>query len=140
MPGKHLFAGAALVAALIAASGPRAAPMRGNDPDWPCQQRLVPHLGAAAYWNGPSLDSAGDWESDPEIAGLVRRLAPRQVSTDEGLADIRTFVGSLADDRARRLALAFRGLLEETDRERAALIERLKQIGRRQRELADLVV
>ena len=35
--------------------------------------------------------------------------------------------------------MAFRGLLEETDRERADLIERLKQIGRRQHELAELV-
>ena len=42
------------------------------------------------------------------------------------------------EDRPHRLALAFRGLLEETDRERADLIERLKQIGRRQRELAEL--
>jgi len=45
----------------------------------------------------------------------------------------------VANDRSRRLALVFRGLLEETDRERAALIQELKQIGRRQRELADLV-
>ena len=33
----------------------------------------------------------------------------------------------------------FHGLLDETDRERAGLIEQLKEIGRRQRELADLV-
>ncbi len=33
----------------------------------------------------------------------------------------------------------FRGLLEETDRERADLIQKLKEIGRRQREFADLV-
>ena len=44
----------------------------------------------------------------------------------------------------RMIALAaslscFAGLLEETDRERAGLIEELKEIGRRQRELADLV-
>jgi hypothetical protein len=32
-----------------------------------------------------------------------------------------------------------RGLLEETDRDRAGLIKELKEIGRRQRELADLV-
>ena len=37
------------------------------------------------------------------------------------------------------MGLAFQGLLEETDRERTALIEELKDIGRRQRDLADLV-
>jgi hypothetical protein len=140
MAGKHAFASAALMVVIIAAANARSAPPLGKDPDWPCQQRLVPKLAAAAYWNGSSLDSAGDWESDAEIVELVRRLAPRRVSVEEGLSDLRIFVGSLSGDRSRRLALAFRGLLEETDRERTALIERLKQIGHRQRELAELVV
>ena len=115
------------------------APPRAEDPDWPCQQRLVRKLTAAAYWNGPPLESLGDWRAEPEIADLVRRLAPRRVSTQEGLAEIAAFVRTVSNDRPRRLALVFRGLLEETDRERAGLIEELKEIGRRQRELADLV-
>lgn len=125
--------------ALVATVEARSAPPRSEDPDWPCQQRLVPQLAAAVYWNGPALDGLGDWHADPKIADLVRRLAPRRVSTEEGLAAIDAFARELSGDRPRRLALAFRGLLEETDRERAALIEQLKQIGRRQRELADLV-
>jgi hypothetical protein len=99
----------------------------------------VPKLTATAYWNGPSLDGLGDWHADSEVAELVRRLAPRRISTQEGLAEIAAFVRSMSRDRPRRIALAFQGLLEESDRERAALIEELKQIGRRQRELADLV-
>jgi hypothetical protein len=125
--------------ALIVVTNTSSAALRREDPNWPCQQRLVPKLAAAAYWNGPSLDPVGDWQSDPEIVDLVRRLAPRRVSTEEGLSRIAAFAGNLSGDRPRRLALAFRGLLEETDRERAYLIEQLKQIGRRQRELADLV-
>jgi hypothetical protein len=112
---------------------------RGEDPDWPCQQRLVPTLAAATYWNGPLPESLGDWQADPEIADLVRRLAPRRVSTEAGLSEIAALVRTLSGDRPRRLALAFRGLLQETDRERAGLIEQLKEIGRRQRELADRV-
>jgi len=131
------FAIAALVTAL-AANAQSASP-RGEDPNWPCQQRLVSKLAAAAYWNGPEIENPGDWQADSEIASLVQRLAPRRVSTEEGLAEIAAFAQSLSGDRARRLALAFHGLLEETDRERAALIEQLKQIGRRQHELADLV-
>ncbi len=99
----------------------------------------MPGLAVAAYWNGPEIENLGDWQADSEIASLVQRLAPRRVSTEEGLAEIAAFAQSLSGDRARRLALAFHGLLEETDRERAALIEQLKQIGRRQHELADLV-
>jgi hypothetical protein len=125
-----------LAAALVAASthgAPRAA-----DPDWPCQQRLVPELAAAAYWSGPPLQGLGDWRADPEIADLVRRLSPRRVTTQEGLAKIALLVQGSPLDRPRRLALAFEGLLEETNRERSVLIEKLKEIGRRQRELADV--
>ena len=121
-----------LVIALMVAAAPRS-----EDPDWPCQQRLVPKLASAAYWNGP-LDGQADWRLDPEVAGLVRELAPRRVTTEQGLAKIAVFAQAAVGDRASRLALAFRGLLEETDRERADLIERLKQIGRRQHELAEL--
>ena len=125
--------------ALVAAVNARSAPPRAEDPDWPCQQRLVQKLTAAAYWNGPPLESLGDWRVDLEVADLVRRLAPRRISIQEGLSEIAAFVRTVSNDRPRRLALVFRGLLEETDRERAGLIEELKEIGRRQRELADLV-
>jgi hypothetical protein len=121
-----------LAIALIVSAAPSS-----EDPDWPCQQRLVPKLTPAAYWNGP-LDGQGDWRADPEIAELVRRLAPRRVTAEEGLAAIAAFTNTVSGDRSHRLASAFRGLLEETDRERADLIEKLKQIGRRQRELAEL--
>ncbi len=124
--------------ALAAAVNARSAPPR-QDPDWPCQQRLVPKLTAAAYWTRPALEGLGDWRTDPEVVDLVRRLAPRRVSTQEGLLEISAFVRSVTTDRPRRLGLVFRGLLEETDRERAGLIEELKEIGRRQRDLADLV-
>ena len=80
----------------------------------------------------------GDWQADPAVAGLVRQLAPRRVTVEEGLAAITAFAKTASDHRAHRLALAFRGLLAETDSQRADLIERLKQIGRRQRELAEL--
>jgi hypothetical protein len=125
------------VAAALAVAIVAAAP-RSDDPDWPCQQRLVPRLTAAAYWNRP-LDAPGDWRADPEVAALVRRLAPRRVTTQEGLTAISAFAKAQAEDGPHRLALVFRGLLEETDGERAELIEKLKQIGRRQRELAELV-
>jgi hypothetical protein len=125
----------ALFEAIPASAAP---PPRGEDPDWPCQQRLVPRLAAASYWSGP-VDAEGDWRSDPEVAELVRGLTPRQVTIEEGLAAIAAFAQTASDDRRHRLALVFRGLLEETDRERADLIARLRQMGHRQRELADLV-
>jgi hypothetical protein len=127
------------VAMLAGALSAHAAQPGAQDPNWPCQQRLVPKLAAASYWSGSSLDNIGDWHADPAVADLVRRLAPRRVTTEEGLAEIAVFARTLSGDRQRRLALAFRGLLEASDRERVGLIEELKQIGQRQRELANLV-
>jgi hypothetical protein len=113
-------------------------PRRAADPDWPCEQLLVPHLTAASYWSGP-LDTAGNWQDDKAVAALVARISPRRVTTEEGLAEIDAFAKRVTTNRAPRLALLFRGLLETTDRTRARLIDELKGIGRRQRELAALV-
>ena len=121
-------------------TGPLAAQRRGEDPDWPCQQRLVPTVAANIVWSGPPLDGVGDWRDDERVAALVQRIAPRRVSAEEGEAAIAAFADAIGTDegRARLLTLAFAGLLDETNRERAALIARLKDLGRRQRELADI--
>jgi hypothetical protein len=127
------------LALLLAPGVARAAPPWARDPDWPCQQLLVPKLAAAAYWNGKRPANLGDWRSDPEVAALVRQIAPRQISTEDGLAAIASFARGLSGDRSVRLALAFSGLLDMSNRERSGLIEKLKEIGRRQRELTVLV-
>jgi hypothetical protein len=128
-----------LLAALLLAM-PAAAQHRGADPDWPCQQRLVPRITAGSVWAGPPLDGAGDWHGDERVAALVAKIAPRRVSAEQGEAAIDQFAQSISDgkDRARLLTLVFAGLLEETNRERDGLIKRLKDIGRRQRELAEI--
>jgi hypothetical protein len=129
---------ATVAAALLIGTGARAASWP-QDPDWPCQQLLVPQLATASYWDGPPLDGLGDWHADSAVAKLVDELAPRRVSTAEGLTAIAAFARSLTSDRRRRLGLLFLGLLDESNRERTALLAELKEIGRRQRELAGLV-
>lgn len=112
-----------------------------TDPkDWPCQQRLVPALGGGAFWTQPPLESAGDWHAEPRVAALVEQIAPRRVSTDDGVAAITEFAGSLeaTPDKDRLLTLAFAGLLEETNRDRSDVISRLVELGRRQHDLADI--
>jgi hypothetical protein len=129
----------AFVATLLAAPL-AAAPRRGEDPDWPCPQRLVPTLSAATFWSGPALDAAGEWQEDPEVAALVRRITPRRVSAEDGEAAIAAFADAIerGHDRSRRLLLVVAGLLDETNRERAALLARIKELGRRQNELAEI--
>lgn len=112
----------------------------GQDPNWPCQQRLVPSLSAAAFWSGPALEGPADWHAEPKVVDLVNQIAPRKVSQDAGKVAIAAFVKDLsAEERAKLVPLAFVGLLEETNRQRGELIDRIKDFGKRQRTLADLV-
>jgi hypothetical protein len=131
----------AAIAGLLACLLPPAAGAapRGADPAWPCQQPLVPALSAGAIWTGPSLDGIGDWHDAPAAAALVARIVPRSVSAADGTAAIADFAAHLEGDRARLIALAFAGLLEESNRQRGEVIDRLKSLAERQRNLADLI-
>jgi hypothetical protein len=128
------------LAALVAAMPAAAAARRGVDPDWPCVQRLVPTLSAATFWSGPDPASAGDWTAEPKVAALVRQISPRRVTAETGESAIGAFADTIGsdEDRQRLLALVFAGLLQETNRERTDLIARIKSLGHRQNELADI--
>ena len=133
---RALLLAAALLPLSAAAAG-AAAP--GGDPDWPCEQVLVPTLSAGMLWSGPAVDQAGDWHADPEVTALVQRIAPSDVPVDQGKNAIEAFAKTLPADRARRLTLVFAGLLDETNRQRSEMIERIKDLGQRQRNLARLI-
>jgi hypothetical protein len=120
-------------AALVAAAGPSP----GADPDWPCVQRLVPRVAAAALWPGPLPDD-GDWRAERDVAALVARVSPRSVPEGDGVAAIEGFAAPLdAAARRRLLPLAFAGVLEETNKQRDGLIEQIRRFARRQRDLAE---
>ena len=113
-----------------------AGPVR--DSDWPCAQRLVPVLTFGQFWTGPPASS--DWRSDPEIAELVRSLAPRAVPVDAAVAKLRAFSEVLsAAERAAKLPTVFAGLLDETVKQRQEIIDRIKSLARRQREVEGVV-
>jgi len=116
-----------------------AAAPRNADPDWPCQQALVPEIAAATVWAGPPIEGAGDWHAQPAVAALVERAGPREVSTSDGEAAIGDFTKTLGGNRNHLITLAFAGLLDETNRERSEVIERIKSLAQRQRSLADLI-
>lgn len=109
------------------------------DRDWPCQQVLAPALTTGMVWKGPAIDDVGDWHADPEVAALVQRAAPSDVSVEQGEAAIGEFVRKLGSERTRPVSLALAGLLDETNRERAQMIERIKALAERQRNLGALI-
>ncbi len=115
----------------IGAAGPPA------DPDWPCMQRLVPTLTASTLWGGH--DAAGDWRADPAVAAVVAAVAPRGVSAADGAARLDQFVATVpAADRPAVSAQVFAGLVDETNVQRSQIIDRLRDIARRQRTLTEL--
>ncbi len=120
------------VAALaLGAAGPR------TDPDWPCVQRLVPALTASTLWGGH--DAAGDWHADPKVVAVVAAVAPRGVSAPDGAARLDQFIGAVpAPDRPAVAAQVFAGLVDETNVQRAQVIDRLRGIAQRQRTLTEL--
>lgn len=104
------------------------------DPDWPCRQRLVPTLAAGSVWTGPA--AASDWRSDARVSALVNRVAPRGVAQEDGVNQLKAFAATLsAGERQAVLPLVFAGLLDETNAQRSQVIERLRDVARRQRDL-----
>jgi len=127
------------VLGLILSGGIGCAAMPGQDPDWPCQQRLVPDVTAGTYWNG-TLPDKSDWRDNPKVAALVGDIASRDVSVEDANTKIVGFSAKLSKkDRDALLPEAFLGVVDETNRQREGIIDRIKDLTRRQRELAEIV-
>jgi hypothetical protein len=123
---------AAAVPSAPAGMAPRALK---KDPDWPCQQRLVPELAMAQMWNGPQPPDGAMWQSDPAIAPLALELAEKPPA--EAAPKIDEFAKAQpADQRGPRLALLFKASLEVINGERSKEIAGIKRYTRGQQGLA----
>jgi len=107
---------------------------REPDPDWPCEQVLVPEVSAAVVWDGPAVDQlTQDWRDLPEVASLVQRLADRNAVPRQSDAQIAAFAAAqpLAE-KDRMLTLLFAGVLEVLNQDRSHLISGVKRYSRDQ--------
>jgi hypothetical protein len=132
---RHLLLATGPWLALLSVSAFAAPPVQ--DPDWPCQQRLVPQLSAGTYWTGAPIPDVVDWRSNPRVADLVQAVMPRDVSIETGTGKIEAFAKGLkGDEKTKILPVAFAGILDETNQERGQFIARLKELTRRERDIA----
>ena len=123
-----------LVAAACPAPGVLAA--TGEDPEWPCIQRLVPEIAPAVVWPGPPLDGA-DAGPAPTIDQLASELAARRVPVDDAAAQVEAFGRTLApEQRDQQLTLLFVRTLEIINRDRASIIQGIKKYARGERAMA----
>ena len=129
-----------LMVFLLAAGSAAAQPQPPN-PDWPCQQRLIPELQAGSYWTGPPVPT-GDysWHDDEKLTALVDGVVDRDTPDAEATATLAAYADSLpASERLKAIPRLFGALVGETNDERGQVIARIETISRRQRELGDLI-
>ena len=129
-----------LLAAALAALGHAAqAQYPGQDPDWPCAQRLVATLTPGSYWNGPVPQHTG-WRDDDKIFPLVTAIVSRDTADADALAQLNTYADSVPPgQRAAAFPALFGAIVDETNDERTLLVNRIKQLGLRQRRMGDVV-
>lgn len=124
-------------AAFLAPALALAQPPGERDPDWPCQQIKVSEISLPAVWSGPAVDPLDTtWKSNPTVADLVEKLAPRRQPIDRAQALLREFARHAGEQRQPQLLQVLVGLFNVLDQERNSVIAGLDRFGRRQKELA----
>jgi hypothetical protein len=133
---SNLLAVAALLLAQLSAP---AAAATGEDPDWPCIQRLVPQIAPAAIWPGPPIQQVNG-PANPRIDELAGELSARRVPMEEATAQVEAFAASLDDaQKNEQLIRLFLRTLEIINRDRSSIIEGIKEYARGQRALAQSI-
>jgi hypothetical protein len=136
---RRLLALSVMVPLSAAGPGRAAVAAVGEDPDWPCVQRLVPEIAPAVVWAGPPLDSV-DAEPSPAIDQLAEELAARRVPLEEAEIQVEDFAETLAAERKEsQLTLLFARTLEIINRERSSIIQGIKKYAQGERALAETI-
>ena len=124
------------IAATLALLAAKTIAAAGAD-DWPCVQRKVPEISLAAVWTGPPLDEAAlKWRADPDVAGLVQRLAARRTSEEDARKAIADLAASSGRHKGSKLLALIAGLAETINAERGEVIAGLEKFGSGQKQLA----
>ncbi|MGH6898977.1 MAG: hypothetical protein ACREJ5_20930 [Geminicoccaceae bacterium] len=129
----------ALALAVLCAAGVRPVAAAGENPDWPCIQRLVPEIAPAVVWAGPPLDSV-DAEPSPALDQLAEELAARRVPLAEAEIQVEDFAATLAAaQKDAQLTLLFARTLEIINRDRGSIIQGIKEYAQGERALAETI-
>jgi hypothetical protein len=131
-----LLAALPLALALHAAS----AQIPGQNPDWPCAQRLVETLEPGSYWSGPPVPPHADWRDDDKIFPLATEIVDRDTPEADAMAKLNAYADTIPQDkRAHDIPFLFGALVDQTNDQRSILIKRIEQLGHRQREMGDVI-
>ncbi len=96
---------------------------------WPCIQRYVPKLAVGTFWQG-GLEKDDAWRENKEIVKLAKRLGSRDVSVEESLDEVKSFIAaSGGQDAAEDLLRAMESVSNE---ERNRIVDGIKRFAKRQ--------
>lgn len=111
----------------------------GQNPDWPCEQILVPEVPAAVVWAGPSIEGLeAAWRQDAAIEALVQRLSAPDYDADAADAEIAAFADAQAPaDKNHKLTLLFAGVLQSLNDARDKQLSGIMRYARGQAARAD---
>jgi hypothetical protein len=137
MPIKKTLLLAAIFACLAQRAG---AQIPGQNPDWPCAQRLIQTLEPGSYWAGPPVPRGTDWRDNEEIFNLANTIVDRDTPDADALAKLNAYADSIPPEkRATAYPYLFGALVDQTNDERGILIQRIEQLGHRQNEMAEII-
>ncbi|WAJ29286.1 hypothetical protein [Antarcticirhabdus aurantiaca] len=106
--------------------------------DWPCVQRKVGEIAAAAIWSGPDLGAAAQAPRDADMAVLVDTIASRRTPLPDAEAAARAFADALpVEERAPKVSAVFTDLLGRLNAERGRIIRGIERYGARQKQFAE---
>lgn len=129
-----------VLTALAAASWSVRLDAAGENPDWPCVQRLVPEIAPGMIWSGPPVDTIEPSAHEPVIDELAGDLAARRVPLADAEAQIAALADSLAADQKNvQLTRLFSRALDIINRDRASLIQGIGKYARGERALAEKI-
>ncbi len=107
------------------------------NPDWPCISRKVVEMDAVTIWDGPSLDTAKDWQKDDSVRKLSAYVISRRLKDEEVDAAIKKFAESVPEaSRDQKLTELFAATLSRTNDERKIVMSGIERFHKRQLEIA----
>jgi hypothetical protein len=110
---------------------------QAQDPDWPCVNRKVPELSAAAIWDGPPITDTKSWHKDDTIRKLSEYLISRRVKEEDAEKAIKKFADGLpADQRDAKLTELFAAVLTRTNESRKVVLHGIERFSKAQHKRA----
>ncbi len=108
-----------------------------KDKSWPCIQRKVPQLSIGQMWTGPLIDNSV--QPDAEATVLARAIAVRRTTLEDAKALVTRYADTLGEDREEKLAILFRTIFDQINRERSDVIGGISRYAAKQTSLSERI-